>query len=193
MEIYLVRHTSPDIAASVCYGQSDINVAANFSEELALIKHKLAEIKPANCYASAVYSSPMRRCAKLAEALNLGAVIEDKRLMELDFGDWELRRWDTIPRDTFDHWAHDHVNQAPPNGETFNQLHQRATEFLMEVNTNSAEAPIVVVTHGGVIRALLAEALGLTLMNVFRIQIDFSSVTQLLLDEQVVRVGYVNR
>jgi len=193
MEIYLVRHTSPSIASSVCYGQSDINVAANFSEELALIKHKLADIKPATCNASAIYSSPMRRCTKLAEALNLGAVIEDKRLMELDFGDWELRHWDTIPRDTFDHWAHDHVNQAPPNGETFNQLHQRATEFLMEVNANSAEAPIVVVTHGGVIRALLAKVLDLTLMNVFRIQIDCSSVTQLLLDEQGMHVGYVNR
>ena len=186
--VYLVRHTSPDIASSVCYGQSDIDVAANFPEELALIKHKLAEIKPAICF-----TSPSLRCTKLAQALNSGAVIEDKRLMELDFGDWELRPWDTIPRDAFDHWAHDHVNQAPPNGETFNQLHQRATQFLMEVNANSAQAPIVVVTHGGVIRALLAEALGLTLMNVFRIQIDYCSVTQLLLDEQVTRVGYVNR
>ena len=186
--VYLVRHTSPDIAPSVCYGQSDIDVAANFPEELALIKHKLAEIKPAICF-----TSPSLRCAKLAQALNSGAVIEDKRLMELDFGDWELRPWDTIPRDAFDLWAHDHVNQAPPNGETFNQLHQRATQFLMEVNANSAQAPIVVVTHGGVIRALLAEALGLTLMNVFRIQIDYCSVTQLLLDEQVTRVGYVNR
>lgn len=186
--VYLVRHTSPDIAPSICYGQSNIDVAANFPEELALIKHKLAGIKSAICF-----TSPSIRCAKLAEALNSGAVIKDKRLMELDFGDWELHPWDTIPRDAFDHWAHDHVNQAPPNGETFSQLHQRATEFLMQVNANSAGASIVVVTHGGVIRALLAEALGLTLMNVFRIQIDYSSVTQLLLDEQGVRIGYVNR
>jgi alpha-ribazole phosphatase len=186
--VYLVRHTPPDIAANVCYGQSDIDVAANFSEELALIKHKLAEIKSASCF-----TSPSVRCTKLANALNAGTVTEDKRLMELDFGDWESCPWDTIPRDTFDHWAHDHVNQAPPNGETFKQLHQRAIEFLMQVNTNSAGAPIVVVTHGGVIRALLAEVLGLTLMNVFRIQIDYSSVTQLLLDEHGMRVGYINR
>jgi alpha-ribazole phosphatase len=186
--VYLVRHTSPDIAPSVCYGQSEIDVAANFPEELALIRHKLAEIKPAICF-----TSPSIRCTKLAEALNIGTVTEDQRLMELDFGDWELCPWDTIPRDVFDRWAQDHVNQAPPNGETFNQLHQRATKFLMEVNANSTGAPVIVVTHGGVIRALLAEALGLSLMNVFRIQIDYSSVTQLLLDEQGVRVGYVNR
>lgn len=184
----MVRHTSPDIGSGVCYGQSDINVAANFSEELALIQHKLSEIKPAICF-----TSPSLRCTKLAEALNLGVVIEDKRLMELDFGDWELRPWDTIPLDAFDHWAHDYVNQAPPNGETFHQLHQRATEFLMQINADSAQTPIVIITHGGVIRALLAEALGLTLMKVFQIQIDYSSVTQLLLDEQGARVGYINQ
>jgi len=186
--VYLVRHPPPDIAANVCYGRSDINVAANFPEELALIRHKLAEIKPAICF-----TSPSVRCTKLAEALNIGVVTKDKRLMELDFGDWELRPWDTISREVFDCWAQDHVNQAPPNGETFKQLHQRATEFMTEVNANSAGAPVVVVTHGGVIRALLAEALGLPLMNVFRIQIDYSSVTQLLLDGQDVRVGYINR
>lgn len=186
--VYLVRHTSPDIATNVCYGRSDIQVAISFPEELAFIKHKLAEIKSAICF-----SSPSVRCAKLAEALNFGAVIEDKRLMELDFGDWELRPWDTIPRDAIDDWAHDHANQCPPNGETFNQLHQRASEFLREVNANSTGASVVVVTHGGVIRALLAEVLGLPLMNVFRIQIDYGSVTQLLLDEHGIRVGYVNR
>ncbi|MEO8418782.1 MAG: histidine phosphatase family protein, partial [Methylophilaceae bacterium] len=51
----------------------------------------------------------------------------------------------------------------------------------------------VVVTHGGVIRALLGEVLGLPLIDVFRFQIDFASVTQLLLEEKVKRIGYVNR
>jgi alpha-ribazole phosphatase len=186
--VYLVRHTSPDIALNVCYGRSDIDVADSFSEELTLIKNKLAGIKPAICF-----TSPSVRCTKLAEALNIGVVTKDKRLMELDFGDWELRPWDTIPREEIDRWAQDHTNRAPPNGETFNQLHLRVAEFLAEVNTNSAGTPIVVVTHGGVIRTLLADTLGLPLMNIFRLQIDYSSVTQLLLDEQDIRVGYINR
>ncbi len=97
--VYLVRHTSPDIATNVCYGQSDVQVAVNFPEELAFIKHKLADIEPAICF-----SSPSVRCVRLAEALNVGAVVEDKRLMELDFGDWELRDWDTISRDALDYW-----------------------------------------------------------------------------------------
>ena len=188
MELYLVRHTTPDIASGICYGHSDIDVATSFAAELEVLGNKLAGIMPA-----AIYSSPSQRCAKLAGALDLGNVIQDPRLMELDFGDWELRRWDDIPRNELDVWAHDHVVQAPPNGESFYALHQRAISFLTEVSANPSQSRVVVVTHGGAIRALLAEVLGLPLIDVFRFQIDYTSVTQLLLDEQVMRVGYVNR
>jgi alpha-ribazole phosphatase len=113
--------------------------------------------------------------------------------MELDFGEWELSPWDAIPREAMDHWAEDYVNQAPPNGETFHQLHQRAIQFLQEVNADSTDKSIIVVTHAGVIRALLAEALSLPLKHIFRLHIDYGSVTQLLVDASGMRVGYVNR
>lgn len=187
MKIYLVRHTLPDIAPGICYGHSDIDVTTDFPSELMATKDKLAGIGTATWF-----TSPSLRCSKLAEALNSDISIQDARLRELDFGDWELSSWNDIPRDAFDHWANDFVNQAPPNGETFRQLYQRATDLLREVNANS-DKTVVVITHAGVIRALLAEALGLALANVFRIRIDYGSVTQLLLDEQGLQVGYINR
>ena len=197
MELYLVRHTTPDITQGICYGNSDIDVAAHsFAAELEAVRNKLAGIEPLAIAGSVIYSSPMQRCiklaAELASGLNLCAPRQDARLMELDFGDWELRRWDDIPRAAFDAWAHDHVDQAPPNGESFYALHQRATAFLAEVCARPATA-CVVVTHGGVIRALLGEVLGLPLIDTFRFQLDFASVTQLLLEEKVNRIGYINR
>src|SRR5690606_25674209 len=116
----------------------------------------------------------------------------DARIKELDFGDWELCSWDNIPRDAMESWANDHVNLAPPNGETFQLLHQRATEFLREITVNPDSTPVIVVAHAGAIRAMLAEVLSLSLMNIFRIQIGYGSVTQLLVDGQGMRVGYVN-
>ncbi len=197
MELYLVRHTTPAIAKGICYGNSDIAVAPHsFAAELEAVRNKLAGLDPLAIRGSVIYSSPMQRCIKLADelasSLNLSAPLQDARLMELDFGDWELRSWDDIPRAAFDTWAHDHVDQAPPNGESFYALHQRATAFLAEVSAKPAKA-YVVVTHGGVIRALLGEVLGLPLIDVFRFQIDFASVTQLLLEEKVKRIGFVNR
>ena len=188
MELYLVRHTAPDIAAGICYGQSDVDVAQSFSTELEQVRNKLAHVATAR-----IYSSPLQRCSKLAAALGLGEVKHDVRLKELDFGDWELKRWDDIPRGLVDVWAEDHVMQAPPKGESFHALYLRAKHFLQEVSADQSGQTVLVFTHAGVIRALLSEALNLQLTDTFRLQIDYSGVTQLTIYNGVMRVAYVNR
>ena len=134
MKLTLIRHTSLQIEPGICYGQSDIDVAASFANEVANTQKKLAEMT-----LTAIYTSPLQRCVKLAEALNLGEVIEDARLKELHFGDWELHAWDDIPRDIFDDWAYDYANKAPPNGETFSQLQQRGIHFLDEIKNKHTD------------------------------------------------------
>ena len=189
MKLYLLRHTAPAIQSGICYGQADIDLAASFAEELQAIRNKLPGLVPA-----AIYSSPLQRCLKLAYALALEREVqEDQRLMELDFGDWELKHWDDIPRGLVDVWADDHVMQAPPNGESFHALSLRAIEFLQEVSANHAGQDVLVLTHAGVIRALLSQALNLHLTDTFRLQIDYGSVTQITVDKAVTRVAYVNR
>ena len=192
MQLYLIRHTTPAVAAGICYGQTDIDVAASFQEEFELLLGKLPVA--AN---TAIYSSPLQRCLKLAsrvaDELNCPEITQDPRLMELNFGAWEMRHWQDIPRGMIDVWADDHVMQASPNGESFHCLYQRARSFLMEVSTRHSAESVVVFTHAGVIRALLAEALQLPLAHAFRLQADYGSVTQIIVDGLVTRVGYVNR
>ena len=187
MKITLVRHTSLQIAPGICYGQSDIDVGENFWVEANNLKTKLAETQ-----FDAIYASPLQRCVKLAAALNLGQPIEDARLMELHFGDWETQAWDEIPRDVFDMWAHDYANLAPPNGETFGQLQQRALHFLDEMKLHHAGKHILIVSHGGLIRALLAHVLNMELKGLFRFNIDYASVTELDFKEKVPKINYVN-
>lgn len=187
MKLTLVRHTSLQIGAGICYGQSDIDVAANFANETENTQKKLAEIS-----FDAIYSSPLQRCVKLAEALNLGAPQMDNRLKELHFGDWEMQAWDDIPRDIFDDWAHNYAHKAPPNGETFSQLQQRGLQFLDEMLAKHVGEHILVVTHGGMIRALLAHVLNMELKGLFRFNIDYASVTQLDFSQQVPKIIFVN-
>ena len=174
MKLTLIRHTSLQIGTGICYGQSDVDVAESFVNEAVITQTKLA-----NTVFVAVYASPLQRCVKLAETLNLGEPVLDNRLMELNFGDWELRAWDSIPRDIFDTWAHDYANIAPPNGETFSQLQQRGLSFLEEILLKHTNEHIAVVSHGGMIRALLAHVLNMELKGLFRFTIDYGSVTQL--------------
>jgi alpha-ribazole phosphatase len=132
----------------------------------------------------------------VAIALNIGEVVHDARLKELHFGDWEMQAWDDIPRNIFDDWAHNYANKAPPNGETFSQLQQRALSFLAEMLVKHADEHIVVISHGGVIRALLAHALNMELKGLFRFGIDYGGVTQMEFGElesgKVPKINYVN-
>lgn len=196
MQLFLIRHTTPQVTAGLCYGQSDIDVTASFNEELTSIVAKLNALKLSGIEWHAIASSPLQRCTKLAHALNttldLGVINEDARLMELNFGDWELQAWDAIPRAEFDIWADDYANLAPPNGETFAELHERAKSFIAEISEHSPQHNIVVITHGGMIRAMLAEVLQIPLKRLFRFQIDYGSVTQLAFDGAVPRIVKVN-
>jgi alpha-ribazole phosphatase len=195
MKLTLVRHTSLDIASSICYGQSDIAVSANFDVERQQVQQKLAAFE-----FDAIYASPLQRCHKLAQALCADASLGfshddiqlDERLKELHFGDWEMSSWDAIPRETFDIWANDYANLAPPNGETFSQLHSRSKGFVEDVGSHSHGKNILVVTHGGFIRALVAEVLQMPLKRLFRITIDHASVTQLEFKGEVPKVLFIN-
>ncbi|HYN55014.1 MAG TPA: alpha-ribazole phosphatase [Methylotenera sp.] len=195
MKLTLVRHTSLDIASNICYGQSDVDVSAQFDIERQVLQKKLEKFK-----FDAIYASPLLRCHKLAHALcadqSLGfsaADIQiDARLKEIHFGDWEMNTWDAIPREIFDSWANDYANLAPPNGETFTQLHHRAKSFIDDVSSHSHGKNILVVTHGGLIRALIAEVLQMPLKGLFRITIDYASITQLEFKDAIPKVHFVN-
>ena len=201
MRITLIRHTTLAIEEGICYGQTDVDVSADFEREASALCAKLA-----NMQFDAIYTSPLQRCYKLAEALCEDKNIEildaqvkpDARLKELHFGDWELQPWDNVPRDVFDIWANDYANLAPPNGETFNQLQQRAKAFVAEVNQAYPLGHVLVVAHGGLIRALIADALELPLKRLFRIQVEYASLTQVTFPAkdaavQVPKVHFINR
>ena len=195
MKLTLVRHTSLDIAPNICYGQSDVDVSAQFDVEQQTLQNKLSKFK-----FDAIYASPLQRCHKLAKALCADAALGfthqeiqlDSRLKELHFGDWEMSPWDAIPRDIFDVWANDYANLAPPNGETFTQLQTRAKSFIADVSNHSQGKDVLVVTHGGLIRALIAEVLQMPLKGLFRVTIDYASVTQLEFKGDIPKVHFVN-
>ena len=188
MKLNLIRHTSLQIAPGVCYGQSDIDVAASFAQELAALNTALADT-----HFDAIYSSPLQRCTRLAGVLNKGEAVIDTRLAELHFGEWEMQAWDDIPREIFDVWAHNYAEIAPPNGETFSQLQQRGVAFLEDALQKHRGENIAVVTHGGMIRALVAHVLNMPLKGLFRFTIDHASVTQLEFGDSVPKVNFVNR
>jgi alpha-ribazole phosphatase len=144
--LILIRHTTPQIEPGICYGQSDIPIR-NSNE----IEISLSQIPKLNNFR--VFSSPLLRCKCLAERIS-NETIFDNRLMELNFGDWELMPWNDIKGEKADTWFADYINTRSPNGESFTDLYNRVSSFYNEYILNSSEHTIVV-THAGVIRAFL--------------------------------------
>jgi alpha-ribazole phosphatase len=162
MRLYLVRHPRPEVAEHICYGCTNLPPRI---DEMALLQAKLLAFLPKNI---PLFSSPLKRCADLAEmlasALGCGAPIYDARLAEMDFGDWEMRAWDDIPRSEIDAWADDLVEYRPGNGENLLQVVQRVHGFREQMSKLNAEQ-IVVICHAGTIRLLLAGERGLSLAD----------------------------
>lgn len=171
----------------ICYGQTDVGLPDSFDEEARIIRNKLADIRAAACY-----SSPLQRCLRLATALGWREPHVDPRLMELHFGAWECLAWEEIPRQEMDYWGKNFVTVAPPGGESFAELEYRARTFLSELLIRHHDDCVAVVTHAGVIRALLAQALGMSLQEVFRIRLDYGGTTRLGYDGGKVSLGCLN-
>ena len=189
MDIYLIRHTKTGTLKGLCYGQTDVALADSFPEEAQQLQLKLPELKPNTL----VFSSPLTRCVQLAEKLSDNPTI-DTRLSELDFGDWESARFDDIDADVLQHWTDNFVNVAPPNGESFIDLCQRAGSFWQDVvcGMNPAADQVLIITHAGVIRALLAHILKLPPANAFQFRVDVGSVHKLQHLDNYTYINYIN-
>ena len=147
MRVALIRHPKPAIGRGVCYGRLDIGIAPGFSADMTL--WDLRDFEP-----KAVIASPARRCRKLASAIAEFAGVSpvyDERLLELDFGDWEGQRWDSLPREAMDRWAADPISFAPPGGESGASLIGRVSAVAAELTEDT-----VIVAHAGPLKLLPA-------------------------------------
>ena len=80
-------------------------------------------------------------------------VIIDERIIETDFGKYELHKYSGLgPRMSL-YWALPEVFPAPPTVETVASMVQRSREFLQELEQKDYEN-VLVSCHGGIIRAL---------------------------------------
>lgn len=172
MEIYLIRHTTPDIQKGLIYGKMEVPLKSSFALERDILLKQL----PA-CL-GALYSSPSGRCCALARAIDKNYHI-DEGLYEMNFGDWEGKTWDTINRTESERWMEDFVHRSPPNGESMLAMQQRVMETWYKITATAVHHPIAVVTHAGVIRIILAHYGNIPLKNSFDLKVDFGSVFKL--------------
>jgi probable phosphomutase (TIGR03848 family) len=137
---------------------------------------------------AAIVSSPLERCRQTAAALSKAmaapvTVTTDKRLTECGYGDWTGRPLKDLAKEAL--WKV--VQSQPsavefPNGESMRAMQARALDAIRHYDaavseTHGPGALWVAVSHGDVIKAILADALGIHLDAFQRIVIDPASLS----------------
>ncbi|MCC9071499.1 alpha-ribazole phosphatase [Flavobacterium sp. F-65] len=178
MEIYLVRHTETVCEKGICYGQTDVDIATPYN----LIFENIAQQLPQDAL---LYSSPLKRCVLLAKHIQKQNDItnykEDNRLMEMNFGDWEMKNWNEISQEDLNPWMEDFVNVRVPDGESFVDLHKRVSDFIEnEIHTKTPQK-VIIVAHAGVVRSILCLLNSLPLKDAFQNKVDFGQVIKIII------------
>jgi alpha-ribazole phosphatase len=192
VKLLLVRHAAPvDDARGRCYGRLDVGLSPEGEAQAAELVRALDGVR-----LDAVASSPARRAVDtalpLAEPRGLEVEILDD-LGELDFGELEGKTYDEIAEtrpELYAQWMVEPTSVRFPGGESYDDLRRRVEEAAARLREAFAESTVAVVTHGGVVRALVAGVLGISPVRIFRLGVDYASVTvvEWVQGEPVVRV-----
>ncbi|WP_417803631.1 histidine phosphatase family protein [Thalassospira lucentensis] len=192
---WLVRHAPVLNPDRLVYGRSDMQ--ADLSDEKAL--RSLARHLPKDAvWVTSHLSRTLDTALKLQELIDEDVTpTREAALAEQHFGAWEMQHWNDLPKgETTKFWT-DFARQQPPNGESFADVVGRVGPIFTRLNRYWAGRDIVAVVHGGTVRAILANALGLSLEAALSFHIDTLALTRLEyidgVDEPGWRVTSVNQ
>lgn len=169
--LLLVRHAETDESAQGrCYGRLDVPLSPLGLRRAGKIAEALAGVR-----LDAVYASPLARALDTARPLALARRLEPivlDALAELDFGELEGLFYEEIEAsepELYRAWMDDPASVRFPGGESLADLRARVLPALAEVRARHEREGVAVVAHAGVIRVVLADALGLDGAAVFRL------------------------
>lgn len=177
--LVLVRHAATEESArGRYYGRSDVQLSTEGRAHAKALAAALQGLPLA-----AVYASPLSRALDtarpIAAAMGLAPLVH-RGLLELDFGELEGLAYKEIEAehpDLFRRWLDRPAGVRFPGGESLAEVAERVLAAVSEIRARHDEETVAVVAHGGVLRVVLADALGLQDEALFRIDQAFGAVS----------------
>ncbi len=199
-KLWLVRHAPVVGIHGRIYGQDDL--ACDCSDQATF--GALASLLPREAVWVATH---LKRTHQTLAAMHLGAgrdpvePLIERDLVEQHFGQWQgltYAELDASRDGAYHRFWHAPATERPPGGESFADVVARVEKALLRLTLAHAGNDIVVVTHGGAIRAALAAALNIEPERALGFSVDNCSVTRLDHIEgksfgAAWRVAFVNR
>jgi probable phosphomutase (TIGR03848 family) len=179
--VLLVRHGLTAVTGSVLSGRTPgVTLDERGAAQAQALAARLAPVP-----LDAIVSSPLERCAQTAAAIAHGrgqrAVQTDERLAEVMYGDWTNKPLKKLAAEPLWRVVQQHpsaVRFPGPGGESMPDMQHRAVSAVRDWNNRlGQDAVYLICSHGDVIKAIVADALGLHLDQLQRVQADPCSLT----------------
>lgn len=189
----LVRHAAHDWLGRGLAGRlPGVSLNADGRRQAEALVGRLAAVPLA-----AVCSSPQQRTLEtarpLASARGLQVQVEPG-FDEVDFGHWTGCSFDALRAqgEAWRHWCERRGSAQPPGGEPFAGVPLRALAAMDRLRARHPEGQVAVLSHGDVIKAVLAACLGMSLDDLERLEIAPASVSIVAMGEGWRQVRLVN-
>ena len=184
MRLVLIRHAHSEAnAAGILSGRLP-NVHLS---EKGLEQSEHLAVRLGNFPVATLLISPMERCFETISPWINSIVLPnnpkfepviDQELTEVDYGTWSGKKLAVLSKNKL--WKT--VQEAPsrmyfPSGEGIAQMQARAMTSVHQAVSNKAKGSAVIVSHGDVIKSIVASALGMHLDEFQRIVIDPASIS----------------
>ena len=180
--VLVVRHGLTAVTGTALSGRTPgIPLDDRGRAQAAEVAERLAQVR-----LDAIISSPLERCAQTAAAIAerqspAAEVTTENRLIEVGYGDWTGQSLRKLSREPL--WrvvqAHPSAVRFPgPDGEALPDIQRRAVDAVRDWNARlGPKAVYLICSHADVIKAILADSLGLHLDLYQRIQVDPCSLS----------------
>ena len=160
MRLILLRHGRTGLSGRYI-GSSDVPLSEEGRRQIENLRSSLGDME-----IDGLLASPMLRCTQSVDLLGLGLPVQlDPDLREIDFGRWEGKSFAEIEAqdpELVRHWAAGVDDFRFPEGETTVGFAGRVEAVKNRLLTSDAQT-LLLLSHGGVIRALICALLGLSL------------------------------
>jgi alpha-ribazole phosphatase len=196
--LFLVRHALVEPSArAVVYGSMDVALCEFALRQEAASYRWLAARLPEG---ARWVVTPLSRTHATAAAIFAAGYAPTSLEVEPDLAEQHLGEWQGLSHERFAErirhpahpfWPHG-GEEKPPGGESFAEVVERVAAVLDRLVVESSERDIVIVAHGGSIRAAIAQAMQLTPHQALIFSVKNLSLTRLERHDAVWRVAAVN-
>jgi broad specificity phosphatase PhoE len=192
--LLLIRHAEIEPRYQRKFGgRIDMNLSTRGHEQAKILTDYMRSKEIA-----AIYSSPMKRVQQtVAPLLENGASAQTvlPEFREVDFGDWTGFSWEEVGEKFGVHpydWLDEIELGAVSNGENGIQFRARVEPRLFEIIHRHQGKTAAIFCHGGVIRMILAILLDLPLAKTNSFEIEYASITQVVLRPHLNEIELLN-